>query len=283
MTDYKESRLSRVAIAQIPVDINDVAANLEAVVRYTEEASAAGVELIVFPECCLTGYMQNSPEESRQAAVSATGPELARIAELAGALRINIVVGYLELASNGETVHNTATLLTPEGTRGDYRKAHLPFLGADRFVTPGMQEPVVVDTSVGPVGLSICYDIRFPEWARCLSLAGAAIMVHPTNWAIAASQVAVVLPPARAFENSLYVLAANRGDAERNTEFAGLSSITDPGGNVLAMTDRGTHLLIRDIDVSMARRSKVVFIPGEFEVDFIADRRPELYHRITQN
>ncbi|MGO1972141.1 MAG: carbon-nitrogen hydrolase family protein [Propionibacteriaceae bacterium] len=277
----EQKRLATVAVAQIPVTINDVAANLATVDHYLGEAAAAGARLIVFPECALTGYLQTSLAECQQVAIDPHGPELTALASRAAELDLALVIGYLERGGDGQ-VYNTATLLAPDGGRGDYHKVHLPFLGADRFVTPGTQNPVVVDTPVGPVGLSICYDLRFPEWARCLSLAGAAIMAHPTNWAVPSAQVAKVLPPARAFENSLFVLASNRGDVERGTEFAGLSSITSPMGEILASAGRGDALLLHEVDVSTARLSKMEFIPGEFELDFVVDRRPELYGRITE-
>ncbi|MFI5426742.1 carbon-nitrogen hydrolase family protein [Aeromicrobium sp. UC242_57] len=98
------------------------------------------------------------------------------------------MIGFLEL--DGDLLRNTAVLLGPGGVMATYRKTHLPHLGADRFVTPGDNEPVLVETPLGVVGLSICYDLRFPEWARCLALGGADIIANPTNWPAPAERVA---------------------------------------------------------------------------------------------
>ncbi|MEU9889676.1 carbon-nitrogen hydrolase family protein [Sphaerisporangium sp. NPDC051011] len=270
----------KVAVAQVPVAINDVEANLATVLGTMREAARLGARMVVFPECALTGYLQVSLEECRSVALSRKSPELDKLRHRARELDLVTVVGYLEQEDG--RVYNTALLVDPGGNEGQYRKAHLPYLGADRFVTPGSNEPVVVDTGLGGVGLSICYDLRFPEWARCLTLAGASIIAHPTNWAVSAGYVAKILPQARALENSIFLLAANRGDDERGTEWFGGSSIVAPTGEVLATAPRGNHLVVSEIDLSLARRSKVIFEPETFELDLYGDRRPDLYGRIVQ-
>ena len=279
MTTEISSARALVAVAQIPVAINDVMTNVATVLRVMREAAIRGVRLLVLPECALTGYLQRDEEECFNVALASDGPELDQIRAAAREHNIITVVGYLE--REGRQVYNTALLIDPDGAEGLYRKAHLPYLGADRFVTPGADSPVVVPTSLGGIGLSICYDLRFPEWARCLTLKGAAIIAHPTNWAVAAGYVARILPPARALENGIYLLAANRGDSERGTEWYGGSTIVAPNGEVLATAARGEHLVITEIEPSRARRSKVVFEPGVFELDLYQDRRPELYGAIT--
>jgi predicted amidohydrolase len=273
---------TRVAVAQVPSVLGDVDANARTVLDTMRTAAADGVELIVFPECGLTGYAFDSIGECLAAAIPADGAVVRSVQALAEALGLTVVVGYLETSvSVPGAVHNTATLFAPGGIRADYRKVHLPFMCADRFATAGTQAPVVVDTPHGVIGLSICYDMRFPEWMRSLSVQGASIIVNPTNWAIAAERVPRILPAARALENAVYLLIADRGDEERGVEYYGRSSIVSPIGDTIATCDRGTHLLTADVDLSLARQDTIVFEPGTSEIHILSDRRPELYASIT--
>lgn len=271
------------AVAQMSSDLGDVPANRANAVRLVRDAAAAGAKLVVFPECALSGYAFDSLDECVDAAIAAEGPEIAELATLARELDITVVVGYLERdAERPRTVYNTATALTPDGGRGDYRKVHLPSMCADRFVTPGEQTPVVVPSPLGGIGLSICYDIRFPEWARSLALGGASIIASPVNFAIPAARVPALFPPARAHENAVYLLIANRGDSERSVEYLGGSAIYSPMGDALATTGRGQDLVFAEADLDLAGCGVVVFEPGVSEVHFLRDRRPELYGAVTR-
>lgn len=274
------THIVRVSVAQIPAAIGDVSANLDTHEAAARTLAADGVALIVFPECGLTGYLFDSVEEVRAAAILADGPEIQHLQEISRELGVVLVVGFLQLDSEQDKLFNTAATIDGEAVTL-YQKTHLPFLGADRFVEVGVNEPVVVDTRAGRIGMNICYDLRYPEWARSLGLAGAQIMVHPTNWALAAEPVARILPPARAMENAFYVLVADRGDAERGVDFVGLSGIYEPNGSIRLLCERGEQLLTADIDLDLARKSKIVIEPGVFELDLYGSRRPELYTALS--
>lgn len=277
-------RLAKLAVAQMSSELGDVPANLQRAVEMVSSAATSGVELITFPECALTGYAFDSLAECVESSIFSRGPELSRLAGLSSELGITIVVGYLERDADAPGhVYNTATLLAPDGGRGDYRKAHLPSMSADRFVTKGTQDPVVVDSPLGKVGLSICYDIRFPEWARSLALKGASIIASPVNFSIPARRVRDIFPQARAHENAVYYLLANRGDAERSVEYLGESGIYSPMGELLVTTGRGDELLIAEVDLDVAGKGVVVFEPGVSEVHFLRDRRPELYSAVSED
>lgn len=275
-------RKAVVAVAQMPVTLGDVPTNEATAAEYIRRAHSEGAALVVLPECALTGYAFHSVEECQEVALRADGPELARLADLVTELGISVVVGYLEQDPEEPTrLYNTATALIPDGTRGDYRKAHLPWMNADRFVARGDQGPVVVPSPLGGIGLSICYDIRFPEWARSLALSGAKIIASPVNFAVEAERNRNLFPPVRAHENSVYFLLANRGDQERGVTYLGRSAIFSPMGETLVTTDRGDVLLTAEIDLDEAGRGTVIFEPGVSEVHFLRDRRPELYGAVT--
>src|SRR5262249_58464780 len=113
------------------------------------------------------------------------------------------------------------------------RRTPLPFLGVDRFVVPGDALPVW-DTSLGRIGVEICYDLRFPEVTRTLALKGADIVCHPTNFPMAARIQTEVITTARAAENRIYLLTANRVGNERRGEVCGWGQSGDPYGQAVA-------------------------------------------------
>jgi predicted amidohydrolase len=128
------------------------------------------------------------------------------------------------------------------------------------------------------VGLNICYDGSFPEAARCLMLAGADLIALPTNWPPGAQCVAECTIRCRALENGVYYLAVNRVGHERGFEFIGQSQIADPSGKLLHYASRDQEeVFYADVDPARARQKHVVRVPGEHEIDRLADRRPEMY------
>jgi len=191
------------------------------------------------------------------------------------------VFGMIEL--DGDDIFNTAVLVGPHGIVGSYRKVHLPWLGVDRFTTPGDRPFRVFDAGGVRVGLLICYDAGFPEAARALALSGADIVVLPTNWPPGAEQLAEHTINTRAMENSIYFLAANRVGIERGFDFIGMSRICDPVGKTMASADHRDECVLRaSIDPKQARQKRITRVPGEHIIDRFADRRPEMYGRVCE-
>lgn len=272
--------MPRVAIAQFDPHFADPEHNLDEIARLAGEASQAGARLVVFPECSLNGYVYASLDEAREQAEPIPGPLTQRLAALADRHDIHLVVGMLERVA--DIVFNTALLCGPRGFQSAYRKTHLLCLGVDRFTTPGNIPYRVHDLPIGRVGVLICYDLRFPESARVLALGGAQLIVLPTNWPENSSIQPDVLTRARAAENRVFVLAANRVGTEHGTRFLGRSQIVHPSGAVIAeASGRETQLLVADIDLTDADRKHVVFRPGEHEMDLFRDRRTDLYGSLT--
>ena len=166
----------------------------------------------------------------------------------------------------------------PGGVVGTYRKVHLPWLGVDRFVSHGDRPFEILEVEGVRIGMLICYDGGFPEAVRCLALAGADLIVLPTNWPPGAEQLAEYTGNSRALENSVYFLAANRVGSERGYNFIGWSRICDPSGRTLATANHTNPCVIRaEIDTERSRRKRIVRVPGEHIIDRLADRRPEMY------
>jgi len=269
----------QVAVAQIDPQLGEKDRNLATCVARMEEAVAAGAQLLVLPECAIPGYMFGSGEEALPFAEEIPGPSTEALERECARLDLYVVCGLLEL--DGDALRNAAVLIGPDGLIGTYRKTHLPFLGVDRFVVPGDALPVF-ETPLGRIGIEICYDLRFPEVTRTLALRGADMVAHPTNFPMAAKIQTELITVARAAENRIYLLTANRVGKERSGEFCGWSQIVDPFGKRLAEAgEREETLLIAEVDVEKARDKDYV-IPGEYELYLFGHRRPELYGALVE-
>lgn len=260
----------------------NVADNVRSVLDMQRVAAAEGVQLLVLPECVLSGYMYDGRPDALARALRLDGPELAQVAAACRELGQHCVLGYLETTTEGD-LYNSAVLIDDEGLIvGNYRKTHLPFLGVDRFTDAGDQPPPVFATRLGAIGIAICYDLRFPEMARLLALGGADIIAQPSTWPYEAAILAEHFVAVRACENRVFMVVANRPDAERGGQFMGRSQIVAPSGVRLAEADTSASLLVTArIDLAEAREKRVVTVPGEYEVSLFADRRPELYRSLA--
>jgi 5-aminopentanamidase len=269
----------RVAVAQTEPHLGEKERNLEICVARLEEAATKGAALLVLPECAIPGYMFDSAEEALPFAEEIPGPSTEILEREARRLGMHVVCGLLE--RDADVLHNSAALVGPDGLLGVYRKTHLPFLGVDRFVVAGDELPIF-ETPLGRVGIEICYDLRFPEATRTLSLGGADLIALPTNFPVAARLQTEFITRARAAENRVYLLAANRVGKEQWAEFCGWSQIVDPYGDRVAEASADEEaLLVADIDLERARDKDYV-IPGEYELYLFGHRRPELYGSLVQ-
>ncbi len=270
----------RIAACQIDVAFGDVTRNLATIERELAAAASGGAQLVVFPECALTGYAFASEAAARQVAIEVRGATVDALVAAAQRRGTWLVVGTLERA--GDRLFNAALLIGPDGVALHYRKLHLPFLGCDRFVAPGDLPLAVATTPLGRIGLSICYDGSFPETARVLKLAGAQLIVLPTNWPDAAKISRTHQSIVRAFENHVNYVACNRVGSEGGFGFPGGSQIVDCSGRVLAQGGATAERLLADLDLPAADENRVVYVPGEYELDRIAHRRPDCYGAIVE-
>jgi predicted amidohydrolase len=271
----------KIAGVQMNVVLGNTQQNMGRMIDFLRQTRAAGAELTVFPECCLTGYCFESLDEARPHVQPVPGPAIAEMQKACAELNTWVVFGMLE--TDGDRIFNAAVLVGPNGLGGVYRKVHLPFLGVDMFTTHGDQPFAVHAAGDLRVGMNICYDSAFPEAARSLSILGADLIVLPTNWPGGAECTASCCVNARALENGVYYMAVNRGDSERGFQFIGRSIISDPYGHTLAVAPpEGEAVLYADIDMARARRKHYVRVPGKHEIDRMADRRPEMYTLLTK-
>jgi predicted amidohydrolase len=269
-----------VGVAQIEPRLGELGRNRELCLARLAEAAAAGCSLLVLPECASSGYVFESVEEALPHAEEIPGLFTEALEGACRRLGVHCAAGMLE--RDGEVLHNSAVLVGPEGLVGRYRKTHLPYLGVDRFVRAGDELPVF-ETPLGRIGIEICYDLRFPELTRTLALKGAEIVVQPTNWPLAARSNANLLTRARAHENRIFLLTANRVGRERDAEFCGWSQICDVWGNRLVEADASEEgVFFAEIDPAEAREKDIIPAPGRYEMRLFDHRRPDLYGALVE-
>ncbi|OGN93281.1 MAG: amidohydrolase [Chloroflexi bacterium RBG_13_50_10] len=271
----------KIAAVQMNPAIMQNKKNLDKILAEVRTAAGNGADLIVFPECALTGYVFSSREEAAPFMESIPGLSTDKLAACCGELGVHVVVGLLE--KDGDKCFNAAVLIGPAGLIGKYRKNHLPFLGIDRFLDPGDRPFEIYRTPIGNIGIHICYDCNFPESARVMTLLGADILVLPTNWPQGRGKVAKYVVNTRAYENKVHFVAVNRVGEERGTRFIGNSKIIDTWGDTLVQaTGDDEQTIYAEVSLAEARQKHIVFKAGEFEMNFIGDRRPELYGTIAE-
>jgi len=274
----KPSERLKVGAAQISSVFLDKKANLGKVDRLLEEAAKSEAKLTVFPECALTGYAFSNLEEVRKVAEPVPGPSTDQIEASCTRLGCWVVIGLVE-AMEG-SFYNTAVLIGPDGVAAKHQKAHLPYQGLDRFSKRGEGPLKVHETPIGKLGLAVCYDMFFPETSRVLALMGSELLAVPTNWAEGVEFYVDYLCQARAVENHINLIAANRCGEERGFKFYGKSRIVDCGGKILAEAGRDEELITAELDMIEPHRKHIVRILGQWETDYVKDRRPELYEMI---
>jgi predicted amidohydrolase len=271
----------RVAAVQMQPALLDVPANLKRVLESATQAAARGARLIVFPEMALSGYAI-TPDEAQAVAQTIPGPATEALRVTCADSGCAAVVGLLERDADG-TLYNASVLVDGHGVRAAYRKTHLPLLGIDRFLAAGDSLAPPVETPAGRVALLICYDLRFPEPARVHALRRAQVVALSTAWPAAATLYPEYMARSRAAENRLVLIAANRVGEERGTRYLGRSLIVAQDGTLQAEgSPQDEDLLLADIDPATSDVKRLVFEPGEYELDLMGDRRPELYRPLSE-
>ena len=271
----------KIAAVQTDPKLMQVKENLENMVKATREAARNKANLIVFPECSLTGYVFSSREEALPYAETIPGPSTEELLSVCRELDVYVVFGLLE--KEGDRLFNALSFVGPKGFAASYRKNHLPFLGIDRFVDKGDRPFQVHSTTIGNIGLHICYDVLFPESARIMALLGADIVVLSTNFPHGRGDALNCVARARTIENKVNLVISDRVGAERGFNFAGLSNVVDVTGEILSIASPDKEEIVYgEVSLEAARQKHRVFIPGEWEIDNIGHRRPEIYGVITQ-
>ncbi len=268
----------RLPVALVQLDASDdVETNLAQALALADDAAAAGARLVALPE-----YLQfRGPDDGfRASARPIPGRYTDAFAEVARRRDAWILVGSVaETSMDRRRPYNTSVLVGPSGRiAATYRKIHLFDVAVERGpadtesarVTAGLNA-VCADVDGIKVGLSVCYDLRFPELYRSLALAGAEVLTVPANFTERTGRDHwEVLLRARAIENAAWVLAPSQIGGPPGQPAFGRSMIIDPWGTVVAQAADGVGIIRADVEtdrVAAVRR----------QIPVLANRRPEAY------
>jgi predicted amidohydrolase len=269
------NNLMRVGAAACPAIVNDIEANLAAAADWADRAAAAGVELLLFPELSLTGYASGEPPVMP---ITAGHPACRRMTELAAGRGIILAAGFAWRENGARYLAHGLWL--PDGTAHIYKKTHLGQRERREYAA-GDQLSVFALPKV-TVGIQLCLEQHFPEITQTLVLKGAQLILcpHATPRLNAAERRESwhISLRARAYDNCVYVLAANQmGDNGQGTTYHGGALLVGPAGQVAAEDFSGQPAMIvadLDLDQVVNVRSTPQGMCRRF---YAHERRPELY------
>jgi len=267
----------KLALAQISSKRESKSENLLKIEKLTIKAKQQEADLIIFPEMSLTGYVLL--DQVYELAETIPGPSTQKIEALAKKTGMHIIFGMPELSEKTQaTVFNTAVFVGPKGLIGKYRKMYLPthsVFEEKRYFRPGYQ-PAAFQTELGNIGLSICYDVFFPEVFRLTRLKGAQLIVCISASPAVRRGYFEILTSARALENTAFLAYVNLAGVEDGLQFWGGSRLVGPTGDVVTKAKYDEEdFVICEVDYGDLRSAET-FIPT------LRDLRPELFDKLKE-
>jgi predicted amidohydrolase len=291
------SRRLKVAAVQVAPITFDMAACVSKICDYVDEAAKKGAELIVFGEMCAGGYPGWRPpfltygdaefdsSESKwtskqlfRISEPVPGPSIDKLCHKAKSLGVFVVTGFAEADSKiTGTIYNSAILIGPDGHLiGKHRKVHVGSLELAYWRKGDARDVQVFSTSLGKIGLAICYDVLFPEYTRLLDLMGEEIQCELWATSKGCEISSNCFPIARAMEGGVFVVSSCLTGKDEITgfEYAGESQIVDPFGHVLARAKpQQEDVILAEIDLARILDYRA---SGSFTLGI--DRRDDLYN-----
>ena len=268
----------------------DIDANVEQACSAIQTAAGNGAKLVCLQELFNSLYFcQSEDHDQFKIAESLDGPTIDKIKATAKSAGVVVVAGIFERRSAG-LFHNSAVVIEADGSVvGTYRKMHIPddpFFYEKFYFTPGDLGFQSFTTSVGKVGICICWDQWFPEAARLTALTGADFLVYPTAIGWQAPEKAQfgeaqrnawqTMMRSHAIANGIFVIAPNRVGVEDNIEFWGSSFVADPYGELLAVgNDNNPETVMADCDLDLIETARTHW-------PFLRDRRIDAYGDLTK-
>ena len=264
--------MTRIAVAQI-ASSTEKPANLKLAKELTSEAKSKGAVMVAFPEFLMAfSPGSQSPAELSELAEAIDGPFIESLRGVARNHGIHILATIYEKSDVQERVYDTALWIDGVGKiAAIYRKLHLydalGFKESDKF-TAGSELTPPIKTDIGDIGIMICYDLRFPELSRLLTLMGAEILMAPSGWVQGDMKVEhwQTMVRARALENGCYVIAPD----QVGNIYIGHSMVVDPFGRTVVDMGESQGLSIVDVDLAMVEEVRA-------KLPLLKNRRADIY------
>lgn len=277
----------RVALAQMDSIVGDVESNLDKMAVFIKRAKDEGAKLTVFPEMCVSGYMVMDGKDFKtfyQCAETINGPSVKAMKEQAKENDMYIIFGMpLESREAKRKFYNSSILVEPNGKVQVYKKVHIPMgkymiidLYEGMYCQYGSSFPIC-ETEIGNIGMTVCYDIIFPEVSRILALKGADILINISAGFVGSEVGYDVFLPARAQENIIFLIFVNTAGEQRGTRFFGRSRIIHPTGlPILECEIEKEDFKVAGINLDELRNLRSL-------TPYMKDRRsPEVYKEILE-
>jgi predicted amidohydrolase len=270
------NRPTRLAVGQM-TSTDNIEHNFEACERLCQEAKKQGAATLVLPECF--AFLGRGDGDLMRMSEPLDGPLFSRFKGLAVTHGLEVCFGGFPEKHSATHAYNAHVVVGPDGaTRALYRKIHLfdvvlpsSTLRESAATTPGT-DLVVADGAVGKLGLTVCYDLRFPELYRALASKGAQVLLVPAAFTLTTGKEHwEVLLRARAIENQCYVAAAAQtGKHNERRDSYGHGMIIDPWGTVIAQCRDGEGIAVADVDIAWLETVRA-------RIPVWQHRRPDLY------
>ena len=262
----------KVAVVQFKASINKEE-NLKKIISYISKASSKNATLCAFPEFMML-YTKSSQTAKELTSLSETinGNFILTIAKAAKENHIQVIGSFYERSKKNNRVYDTSFVINHLGkVISTYRKIHLydalGFKESDKMI-PGSKIAKPVSTSLGKIGMMICYDLRFPEMSRALALAGSEVLIAPSAWVKGPMKEEhwITINKTRAIENGCYVIAPD----QVGNIYCGRSLVVDPYGKVLLDMKKKQGISFVDIDLKKVKETRKV-------LPLLKNRRADTY------
>jgi predicted amidohydrolase len=267
----------KLALAQISSKRENKKFNMQKIEELTLKAKEQAVDLVIFPELSLTGYVVR--DQIYELAETIPGPATKNVESITRKTGMHVIFGMPELSEKTKaTIFNTAVFLGPKGLIGKYRKMYLPthsVFEEKRYFRPGYQT-ASFNTALGNIGLCICYDLFFPEVCRLTRLKGAQLIVSISASPSVRRSYFEILTAARALENTTFLAYVNLVGVEEGLQFWGGSRLLSPTGDVLAKAKYDEEDFVTcEVDYNDIR-------PAETFIPTLRDLRSELLDELKK-
>ncbi len=262
----------KVALVQFKASVNKEE-NLKKIISYISKASSKKALLCAFPEFMMF-YTKSSQTSKELASLSETinGNFISSISKAAKENRIQVVGSFYEKSKKNNRVYDTSFVIDNSGkVISTYRKIHLydalGFKESDKMI-PGSKITKPIGTSIGKIGMMICYDLRFPEMSRALAIAGSEVLIVPSAWVKGPMKEEhwITINKTRAIENGCYVIAPD----QVGNIYCGRSLVVDPYGKVLVDMKKKQGIIFVDIDLKKVKEIRKV-------LPLLKNRRADTY------
>lgn len=266
----------RVAVAIFNSPVNKTGYNIDRMARWIKEAKRKGAEIICFPEMNVTGYCLH--KDINKIAESVSGRATQDLLRLAGEEKIVILAGMAEKDVTGR-IFASHLVITPDSVSGIYRKLHIA-PPESAFFTPGSKIPLFETIGV-KFGIQLCYDAHFPGLSEYMAINGAELIFIPHASPRGTPDKKFISwmrhLPARAYDNSLFIIACNQtGENGKGLTFPGVSVIIGPSGKIIKKRISSREgIMVGDLkadDLARVRNNRMHF--------FLPNRRTDLYNSL---